>query len=519
MVLWIVTTGNSDVQMQDCTNWEDLYDELEERFEDCHVDFRAEGLVQDKATKLYPIPARVLGEVYSGAIAIEETYYNDLAFPLLDTFQKIFQENSFQNPTKFLVLLTDQSQVFPDDRIYLETCPYWQDTCALQPILEKYFKENFEDIELKFATIAPQPEPNTDNPVPAGIDNWDAMLKTVGDTLDTALKELEVDREKNDLVYVSHQAGTPAISSAVQFLTVGQFKRVQFLVSNPLIDEEDDLIKGKAQLIRSSNYWKKIKFADITKLLDPRFDFSGAKDILQEFQNQYENDPQKELISPIVQILQVGEDCLNLDIESAKSFLNSQFSTDVVEQVEEDDRLLNIYTQCRIFWQLDRTANFLSLVSSFYEGVLERIVDNWGARNGFPERGNRFNKRNFIENLVTNRQQPEEIIAWEDILNRLKSFDFWCSYRNKLIHGANGISKQRLQEVWEQRNLNDNNDEIACQRDEIIENMAAILRNDLRLVQQEYFQKFVGEDADYYIYSAVRSFAIEQLEKLEKSLT
>ncbi len=92
------------------------------------------------------------------------------------------------------------------------------------------------------------------------------MLKTVGETLDKALEKLDIDRE-NDVVYVSHQAGTPAISSAVQFLTIGQFKQVQFLVSNPVYDDESDAIKGKAQLIRSSSYSRGIKISQAKRFL------------------------------------------------------------------------------------------------------------------------------------------------------------------------------------------------------------------------------------------------------------
>lgn len=152
---------------------------------------------------------------------------------------------------------------------------------------------------------------------------------------------------------------------------------------------------------------------------------------------------------------------------------------------------------------------------SFYEGVLERIVDKWKTRNGFPRKGDRFHKRDFIDNIVNQSKLNKTKTTWNNTRNILQSFNFWCSHRNSLIHGAQGISKQRLKEVWEQRNQS--NDANACRSDKILENMEAILRNDLKLLKQEEFQKFVGEDADYYIYSAVRSYAIEQLEQFEKS--
>ncbi len=144
MTLWIVTTGNSDVQMKDCTNWEEFYEEVEEQFQDYHVDFRADGLEQDKATKLYPVPARVLGEVYCAALDENAAYYDDLAFPLLDTFGQIFEEEERQKPAQVLILLTNQDRSFSTEEKQLKTCPYWQDTCTLKPILERYFKEKFE---------------------------------------------------------------------------------------------------------------------------------------------------------------------------------------------------------------------------------------------------------------------------------------------------------------------------------------------------------------------------------------
>ncbi|MEB3827783.1 hypothetical protein [Phormidium sp. CCY1219] len=159
-----------------------------------------------------------MGLVYHSEVL--DNYWQDLAFPLLDTFRQVF-ENGLATPTRIIILLTDQTQIFNDDQQEESDCPFWQDTITLQPILQRYFQQHFPT-KPEFHTISVSPNPNEEYPV--GIDNWEEMVKQV----DAVLKEAQSKQNPppNQLAYVSHQASTPAISSAVQFLTLSQFDPV-----------------------------------------------------------------------------------------------------------------------------------------------------------------------------------------------------------------------------------------------------------------------------------------------------
>jgi hypothetical protein len=82
----------------------------------------------------------------------------------------------------------------------------------------------------------------------------------------------EIKNEEIKTVYVSHQAGTPAISSAVQFVTLARFRNnVEFLVSN-----EYNLETRK---IPRSTYLGAIQRQEANALLE-RHDYAGVRDIL-----------------------------------------------------------------------------------------------------------------------------------------------------------------------------------------------------------------------------------------------
>ncbi|MDB9512830.1 hypothetical protein PN499_16700 [Kamptonema animale CS-326] len=263
MSIWIVTIGNSDVQLTNNNHWSSLY-KLVDGEKKAILEYCAnlkKPPTEDEATELYPAPARALGLVYRTECLDE--YGNDLAFPLLDTFIKEFPPESSERPTQVIVLLTDQTHIFTEDQKEYPYCPFWQDTVELQEILKRYFKKNL-GILPRFDYIKPQPG-NTEKPtVTPGVDNWEVMLKEVGKTLEKALSELLINREE-ETVYVSHQAGTPAISSALQFLTISKFKTVKFLVSNQ--SSQDDKPVSSHQVIDSSNYWRGLQIERAKKLI------------------------------------------------------------------------------------------------------------------------------------------------------------------------------------------------------------------------------------------------------------
>ncbi|MGB5963580.1 MAG: hypothetical protein WBG73_23285 [Coleofasciculaceae cyanobacterium] len=213
----------------------------------------------------FVVSARAMGMVYGSQLTDE--YYQDLLFPLLDTFKAKLLEKDETKPDKIILIMTNQETVFDDDDRRLEKSPYWQDTYTLKPIFEQYFQKNFPKVtEAKLINYL-ELKPEFKN---EGLDNWDKTLVLVQQEF-SALKF-----DKDATIYVSHQAGTPAISSAVQFMSLARFgERVKFLVSN----EYD---KTPLDPIDSSEYLRGIKFQEATALLK-RHDYSGVKELLNSY--------------------------------------------------------------------------------------------------------------------------------------------------------------------------------------------------------------------------------------------
>ena len=143
-VVWIVTTGNSDVKLTDDTGWGALRIKKMEQLYPCENEFSP---TPESNSDLLTLPARVMGIAYGDAI---ETYWERLTFPLLDGFCQEFEpkKKNKNKPDRIIVLLTDQEAIFDDYSRGDAACPYWQDTYTLQPILKHYFTQAFSE---KFA--------------------------------------------------------------------------------------------------------------------------------------------------------------------------------------------------------------------------------------------------------------------------------------------------------------------------------------------------------------------------------
>jgi hypothetical protein len=257
MSIWILTTGNSDVILKHQKNWGNFYSEVTYDLEFTGV---ASPVPKDNynSSAGYTVPARVLGYTYSKQ---PEYFESDLSFPLLDTYKEYFTANNIKLD-RIIVLLTDQNRIFNQDQRLLEKCPYWQDTCTLKPLLQWYLQKNF-NCEPEFLYLTP----NQGN---QGIDNWNQTLALVTETF----RQLDFNPLKT--VYVSHQAGTPAISSAVQFVSLGKFNNVQFLVSNEYFDD-DSTQQSQSEAIQSSNYWRGMQIQKAQQLIIGGFPGAALK--------------------------------------------------------------------------------------------------------------------------------------------------------------------------------------------------------------------------------------------------
>lgn len=134
MNIWILTIGSSDIQLKSKNDWTNLYRSGRSQLKpDPHC---TPAKLPD--SDLLRFPARVMGVIYSQPKA----KLDDLAFPLIDNFicklkaQKIHID-------KVILVLSDQSVLSQPSM--KQSAPYWQDTCTLQPILEKYLTDQLKD--------------------------------------------------------------------------------------------------------------------------------------------------------------------------------------------------------------------------------------------------------------------------------------------------------------------------------------------------------------------------------------
>ncbi|WP_293127643.1 hypothetical protein [Microcoleus sp. bin38.metabat.b11b12b14.051] len=256
MNVWIITTGSSDVQLKN-NRWNTLCSKVRSELGTSRQFSCSES--EQTGKKLWRYPSRAMGIVYGQALA---KYYNDLDFPLLNSFSGYLKKEQIEL-NQIIVLLTDQSDVISAVNKGKPSHPYWQDTCTLKPILQHYLNIAFPDVVMDSDRYFPVLKPKSGS---VGLDDWNEVLKLV----QQELKKLDIPEDAT--VYVSHQAGTPAISSAVQFSSLARFRNnVQFLVSNEY--------SQTSEKIHNSNYLGAIQLQEAKALLE-RHDYTGVRDIL-----------------------------------------------------------------------------------------------------------------------------------------------------------------------------------------------------------------------------------------------
>ena len=281
--IWILTIGSSDVHLISDHLWCSWKPEIEDKLEDCpfkptEIDQITWGNVEEDPKTTYRLPARVLGLAYN---ALPDQVGKYLTFPLLEKFAEQLKAEDII-PTKILVILTNQHHFFTKEDKAKGSCPYWQDTCFLKRALKDCFfgsdAYGLKGVEVKWVVLSPQN--NEDQKY--GLDDWNGVLGLVKNKLSDFKRKQELKLQPGDRVYVSHQAGTPAISSAVQFACLAEFEQqfkdhnepqqtVRFLVSN-----EYNL---STKPIESSEYLRGIRKQEALALLK-RYDYSGIKSLI-----------------------------------------------------------------------------------------------------------------------------------------------------------------------------------------------------------------------------------------------
>ncbi|PSB00562.1 hypothetical protein [Merismopedia glauca] len=397
MNIWLVTTGSSDIQLTTDEYWNDWYERSPVKRK-CHdLPFKPTQIVQDEEEP-YRVPPRVLGRVYEEQ---PDEVLEYLKFPLIERFSTQLKDKQID---KIIILVTDQSAVFPEGKRENIKCPYWQDTYELESAFELYLQNDFANAQFIRQVLLPKEgEP--------GLDDWNNVLKIVQSALDEAINKINSDI---NTIYISHQAGTPAISSAVQFASLAKFgKKVQFVVS--------DEYNKSTSLIESSEYLWKIKLQEINALLDRR-DYDGVKSILSSLINNWEKTKEPK-VKEIRELLKIA---ILWNLADFKEFKSSIEKRDEVDK----ERVNN-------WWWSGYEAGYLAVVRLEQGNVVEAMFHSFRSVEGTIREWALWKYKQQIQ--YSNPNQPTTPYFHNtNIVNQPKNVKDWFN-RNKHDHFHNVV--------------------------------------------------------------------------------
>jgi hypothetical protein len=424
MNLWLLTIGGSDILLTDGNCWNNWHLTVKRSY--YNLPFKARKV--DDA--LYQIEPRVLGVAYE---RFAEDIWSNLEFPLLKNFSGYLADKGI---TKIICILTDQQNIFgeTDRKKYL--CPYWKDSTTLQPILSRYFENAFPGIPYEYLKLSP----TTDE---SGLDDWDYTLDLVRGKL-----ALVPDEYKN--IYVSHQASTPAISSAVQFVSLAKFRnKVKFLVSNEYTNQ--------AKKIDGSLYLRSLQIGEAKALLN-RYDYSGVDVILENAGLPEVNLIKAANLWNLAQIKDFSEMILqspNPEISSAAKKLQD----------------------AETWWLSAYEVAYLSIIRFEQENISEAMFHSFRALEGLAKEFYKKNNggdskekygRPLFDWLRENEslkckgnRAPQALQTLQTLIIPYKKGDSamykdLLGIRNELFHNLQGFTKERLDKAWKVENTKNN---------------------------------------------------------------
>ena len=334
MNVWLITTGSSDIQLTNKDDWDTWYREIKRSVYRLPFEPVKTG---DDDQERYRLPARVLGIAYGDRFS--NSIQSNLVFPLLDNFTQELNHQKI-DLNQIIVLTSDQDLIFSETDRENKQCPFWQDTCGLHPILENYLNEKFPHAEIRSLVL----KPKSSN---LGLDNWDYVLELVQREINELVFEPELHK-----IYVSHQAGTPAISSAVQFCSLARFgDRVRFLVSSEQGNQESNIIS-------SSAYLKGIRKQEAIRLLI-RYDYSGVEALLADY---FKNDSR---ISTL--------------IKAAIQWNNAQFDHFLETLSNHPNFFEDVETKKNSWWWIAYEEAYLAVIREKQENIVEAFFHSFRA--------------------------------------------------------------------------------------------------------------------------------------------
>jgi hypothetical protein len=452
--------------------------------------------------------------------------------------------------TKIYMFVTDQPQF--EGETSQENRGYPTDSIHLFDILKHWFYQKYGDKFEMIPVIIPKTLPAVDQ---------DGLLNEYYDFFNQFDKSIKV--------LVSVKGGTPQMQTALRVQAMSSDITNQIYLEPALSIK--GLLAGEPSNCQKISYWRyqrTQKYQTVKQLLN-RWDFDGARTILTQWRETLTS-LKKEGIDGI-QDIKVSENRINsiikalnmavgyLNLDTAEAERQTTLSKDEVENQETIDALskiadlskeynsnkfsplLNLYTQCCVFDTLDRMADFLTRMGSFYEETLHELIRAFDGEQYFERDNNpddwhldtekllgnqalldnfyelekkinrtfrnwrrinpmddpyrlqgRLSKSNFVQALV--RTENGNLVACQTLVDAITKLDYWAEKRNQLIHSAKGVSKQRMKEVrqedyqlWQDGKMR--NQKIArtvgrsCLHDQILTQLEAIAGSTLTLME------------------------------------
>lgn len=304
------------------------------------------------------------------------------------------------NASKFYIFATHQIKDHPPDG-------FRSDTYYLAKILERWFAE--QDIKLTLEVID------------LNIKDTDRMLAYYHEFFD------RLQLTESDTLLISTRAGTEQMINGLRLEAVSSQARFKVFLEPELRGVVKNILNGQPSHCKKTFYWRSLqrqKYATAKLLLEKRWDFDGARVILNEWQES-------------VKFLQdkLGGDEIQADSDNLKAVLSDiDYAIGCLNlfQVQNKDGgdincWLNLYTQCRIYWNLDEVSNFLPRLGSFCEEVINQIIRDLGGERFFYD--NNKDEKWSLSYRDLEKKSPEILAHFQQYEKALGGFD--VTWRHK----------------------------------------------------------------------------------------
>lgn len=579
MTILIANIGTSDLAIQIPIKGKNYYLPIDHLAKEANIDVQIAKL---------PPPLQELWQYETQRRHIENILYPDLDFPAgvkqtSRELTKVLLAKYLDNPQywhprikpvriwgtiqKAISLGATKGYIFVTNQATPQTPDgHPKDTIFLYDILVKWLELEKIQFALYKQLIDSKIGPNKLEPL---LGEYEKYIKQIAKTEQQNSLHSEIDR-KNNLVLVSIKGGTGNMVTALQIQAIdSNFKNLVFI--DPELNLEK-ILQGKPSECKLTLYWRHLrsqKYNTVKKLLS-RWDFDGAILILNDWQNSLNLLPDgiadksdietsKIAIDRVIFALNLGLAFINLDSDETQNILKSYPAISDLQYLAANYQpWLNLYTQCRIYWELNQVANFLSRLSSFWEELLGYLIIELGGSKYFAGEisdwqlqknavepdlwdkfyrkeskkdsefknwdfdkqsfwlKNRFSKLRLIECIVEARGKSGEI--WQEIKKLLLELDYWVNKRNKMIHLAKGVSKNTMWEMLKRDRASEDatvrkEAEKACNPDEILQVMTEICIRSCELLYLEKLECLGCDRATpYYIYSDIIAWILGSLE-------